>query len=263
VLTAQFYYKDILNGRILREEVSMIKTSGIKSISVDSYEEDGRPSKGFFCKKQISKDFRKIEMGMRSPETAPSLVITLFNESGSILSTYDSSDISVKNIHYLYDASGRIQSIVSRIKSSDEDFVTEITEEHIYSYNLAGMPEKMILKRNGKEISDILFALDEQGRISIEKEINSGKSVYYYYDSKSNLTDIVRENERTGKMLPDYMFEYDEKNRLIKMLNTEDGSSNYLVWLYFYNENGLKSTEKIYSKERKLIGRLEYTYKMR
>jgi len=121
----------------------------------------------------------------------------------------------------------------------------------------------MNLKRNGKESSDILFALDEQGRISIEKEINSGKSVYYYYDSKSNLTDIVRENERTGKMLPDYMFEYDEKNRLIKMLNTEDGSSNYLVWLYFYNENGLKSTEKIYSKERKLIGRLEYTYKMR
>lgn len=263
LLTAQYYYKDILNGKLLKEEMNLFKTSGIRNISVESYEEDGSASKGFFCKKQLSKDYKKVETGMRSPETAPSLVITTFNESGSIESTYDSSEISVKSINYRYDPAGRIQNISSRIKSSDEDYVTEITESHIYSYNPSGLPEKMTLIRNGKESGDILFAPDEQGRISIEKETSTGKSIYYYYDEKGNLTDIVRENERTGKMLPDYMFEYDDNKRLVKMLNTEDGSSNYLVWLYFYDAKGLKTSEKIYSKERKLIGRLEYSYKLR
>lgn len=263
VLEAQHYYKDIVSIRQLKEEMAQLKATKIKNISVESFEADGTASKGFFCKKEISRDFKKTELGMRSLETTPSLTITLYDDDGNIQSTYDSSDISVKKIEYRYDRSGRIQSVSSIIRSSDDDFITEISEEHRYFYTSTGSPEKMTIIKNRKDSSTILFANDEQGHTAVEKEISTGRKIYYYYNEGGKLSDIVRENERTGKMLPDYMFEYDDKGRLLKMLNTEEGSSEYLVWLYFYNEDGLKGTEKIFSKDRKLLGRLEYSYKKR
>jgi hypothetical protein len=261
-INAQYYYRDVISKQDLPAEISLFRTHKIRTVTLKSFNEDDSPSKGFFCKKSISRDFRRIEMGSRSGITAPSLLISEFDEKGTLLSTTDSSDISVTLIRYSRDEKGLLNKVFSLVRSRDDDYVSEITEEHIYSYDRAGIPEKMLLVRNGKDSSLVVFSRDEKGNISIEKNSRTGKTYYYYYDEKNRLTDVVTENDLAGKMLPDYMFEYDEAGRISKMLNTEEGGGgNYYFWIYSYNEKGLRSEEKIYSKERSLLGRIEYQYK--
>jgi len=251
-----------LGNQQLRKEWETYKAAGIRHISIKSFEPDGSESKGFFCKKKFSKDYRKSELGNRSAGSAPSLLTTLFDDKGHILSTLDTSEFSVTQIRYTRDASGRILSIQSRIHSADEDFVAELNEEHQYSYEEGdSLPKELLVIRPQKDTDFIVFARDEKGRISIEKSSLTGKSYYYYYDDAGRLTDIVREQERNGALLPDYMFEYDDKGRMVKMTSTEEASSNYWVWLYMYNEQGLRIKEKIFSKERQLVGSLGYEYK--
>ena len=38
------------------------------------------------------------------------------------------------------------------------------------------------------------------------------------------------------------------------------GSASYFVWKYTYDEKGLKLSETAYDKEKKIAGRIEYTY---
>lgn len=259
---AQHYYNDILSKQQTHEELSLYKKHKIRGVNLKSYDEDGSPSKGFFCKKSVSKDFRRVEMGSRSGITSPSLFISEFDEKGNLVSSVDSSEISVTRIRYDRDAAGKLVNVFSLVRSRDDDYVTEITESHIYQYDGNGAPEKMIQIKNGRDTSIILFVKDAAGNISIEKNSRTGKTYYYYFDEKNRLTDLVKENELTGKLLPDYMFEYDEAGRLTKMLNTEEGSSgNYFYWIYSYDGKGLKTEEKIYSKEKTLLGRIEYSYK--
>jgi hypothetical protein len=44
------------------------------------------------------------------------------------------------------------------------------------------------------------------------------------------------------------------------MINTEEGGSYYFIWKYLY-ENELRVKEKCYSKEKRLMGTIEYEYK--
>ena len=118
----------------------------------------------------------------------------------------------------------------------------------------------MTLVKNKTDKTPILFMTDEKGNISIEKNTKTGEKYYYYYDVKNRLTDIVHSSEFTEKLLPDYMFEYDESGNMTQMISTEEGSSNYFIWRYSY-ENGLRSVEKCYSKEKRLMGSLQYEYK--
>lgn len=259
---AQYYYSDITSKLDLHRELSVFRTQKIRSVTLKSYNEDDSPSKGFFCKKSVSRDYKKIEMGSRSSVTAPSLLISEFDDNGNLVSTVDSSDISVTRVRYDRDNSGKLLTVFSTVISRDDDFITEITEKHAYSYDSKGLPEKMALVKNGKDSSLIIFGKDEKGNISIEKNSRTGKTYYYYYDDKNRLTDIVTESNITGKLLPDFLFEYDEQGRISKMMNTEEGlGGNYYFWLYSYNDKGLRSEEKVYSKERTLLGRIEYSYK--
>ncbi|MGF2412505.1 MAG: hypothetical protein ACQUYJ_09270, partial [Ferruginibacter sp.] len=79
-------------------------------------------------------------------------------------------------------------------------------------------------------------------------------------DTKNRITDVVRLNQFNQKMLPDYMFEYNNAGLITQMTTTEEGGSYYFIWKYSY-ENGLRTKEKCYSKERRLMGSIEYEYK--
>jgi len=61
-------------------------------------------------------------------------------------------------------------------------------------------------------------------------------------------------------MRPDYVFEYNASGLMIQMTASEEGINNYYIWKYVY-ENGLRVREKCYSKERRLMGTIEYEYK--
>ena len=256
---AQFYYRDIISNKQLLAEMAIYRENKVRSIKIKSFEDDGSESDGFFCEKTISKDYRKTELFTRSNISGISLFISLFNDKGQLISTSDSSEIAVSVNKYSYDNEGRIVSILSVIKSSDDDFTNEIQEEHIYVYNSNNLPEKMIRVKNKYDSITIYFGLDENNNLGIEKDSKNGSKYYYYYDNKNRLTDIVHSNDATTKLLPDYLFEYNNAGQLVQMTNTEEGGSNYFVWKYSY-DNGLRNREKCYSKERKLMGSIEYEY---
>lgn len=256
---AQYYYRDIISNRQLHAEMAQYRENKVRLIKIRSFEDDGTESDGFFCEKKISRDYRKTELFTRSNISGISLLTSLFNEKGQLVSTSDSSELAVSINRYTYDNEGRIISILSIIRSSDDDFTSEIREEHLYYYGNGSIPEKMIRVKNLSDSTNILFGLDEHNNLGIEKDSRNGSKYYYYYDSKNRLTDIVHDNEHTTKLIPDYLFEYNSTGQLLQMTNTEEGGSNYFVWKYSY-ENGLRSKEKCYSKERKLMGSIEYVY---
>ena len=101
---------------------------------------------------------------------------------------------------------------------------------------------------------------DDKNNVSIEKNTKTGRKFYYYYDEKNRLTDIVHANERTERLLPDYMFEYNAQSLLSQMTTVEEGSNYYFIWKYTYSD-GLRSKEKCFSKEKRLMGSIEYDYK--
>lgn len=257
---AQFYYRDILSNKDLLTEMALYRQNKIHTIKVKSFEEDGSESDGFFCEKRISRDYQKVEFFTNSNVSGTSLFTSYFNDKGKLTQTIDSSSIAVSINTYSYDAEGRIKSILSSIKSSDDDFLNEIREEHIYVYNDKGIPEKMIRVKNKADSTTILFGADENNNISIEKDTKNAGKYYYYYDAKSRLTDIVHYNEYKEKLLPDYLFEYNTAGQLTQMTSTEEGGSDYYIWRYTY-DNGLRNREKCFSKERKLMGSIEYEYK--
>ena len=86
------------------------------------------------------------------------------------------------------------------------------------------------------------------------------KKYFYYYDDKNNLTDVVHYNERAKRLLPDYMYEYDTTGKIKQMITTEEGGG-YFIWRYAYNDQNLRETEKCFSRERKLLGSVQYIYK--
>jgi hypothetical protein len=260
VSKAQYYYKDILSNKQLVAEMSQLKDQKIRTVSLKSFEDDGTPSEGFFCEKKINKNYTAVETMSRSNITGTSSFTSTFNEKGQVLRTVDSSDIASNTATYTYTDKGEIRSILSSVRSSDDDFKNEILEEHIYEYNDKGIVVKMIKVKNTTDSTLFVFSTDENNNIGIEKNTKTGDTYYYYYDNKKRITDVVRLNQYSQKMLPDYIFEYNYGGQITQMTTTEEGSSYYYIWKYTY-ENGLRVKEKCFSKERKLLGSIEYEYK--
>jgi hypothetical protein len=258
---AQYYYKDILSNNQLMADMASYKLNKVKLINIKSFEDDGSPSEGFFCQKRFAKDYSKAELFTRSNISGASLLTSTFNSKGQLLRTHDSSIISVTTNVYSYDANGRISSILSVVRSQDDDFTNEIVEEHLYSYNALDKPEQMIRVKNRRDSTVILFAADEQGNVGIEKDTKSGTKYYYYYDAKKRITDIVQSNDLKTGLVPDYIFEYNNSAGLLsQMTTTEEGGNYYFIWKYTY-DRGLRVKEKCFSKERRLMGTIEYEYK--
>ena len=78
---------------------------------------------------------------------------------------------------------------------------------------------------------------------------------------ENRLTDVVHFNERAGRLLPDYMYEYDSLNKPSQMISTEEGGNNYFIWKYKYNDKNLREAEKCFSREKRILGTIEYEYK--
>lgn len=257
--SAQFYYKDLVSNAQLVSDMKLYKEKRVKTVRIKSFEDDGTESDGFFCQKNVSRDYRRTELMTRSNISSRSMLISLFDKEGKLLSTNDSSDISVSRTNYVYDLQNRISRILTSVRSQDDDFTNAISEEHIYEYNAQNQPVKMTRVKNRIDSSVISFATDENNNIAIEKDSKSGSKYYYYYDAKKRLTDIVQTNDFRTNLHPDYIFEYNSANQVTQMTVTEEGGNDYFVWKYVY-DNGLRSGERCYTKERKLMGSVAYEY---
>lgn len=259
---AQFFYKDIWINQQLIKEFAILKNENIRTISVKSFEDDGEPSEGFYCERKIDRNFTKSEMISRSQITQQSLLVSHYNDKGWIMKTVDSTQTSLARSQYEYDNKGRIIMITNFTKANDE--AGGITETHQYIYNAAGKPEKMIRRKNNVDVSVVNFTTDDKGNVIDEEEFirgRKGRKYLYYYDDKNRLTDVVHYNERAKRLLPDYMYEYNQLGQAKQMIATEDNTNNYYIWKYTYNDQRLRESEKCYSKERRLLGSVQYEYK--
>jgi hypothetical protein len=117
---------------------------------------------------------------------------------------------------------------------------------------------------NNNDTTEVRFTLGERGNVVEElpfiKHV-SGEKTYYYYDDKNRLTDIVRYNAKARRLLPDYMFEYTDKNRVSQKITTLSMMDlGYLIWRYVYDDKGLKTKEASFNKDKVMTGKIEYSY---
>ena len=244
------------------KEFTILKNENLKTVKIKSFEDDGEPSEGFFCEKKINKNYTQSEMISRSYITGQSLLVSDYNTNGQPVKTTDNTPTTTSTTQYEYDQNGQLKVILTITKGDDDS--EKITETHEYFYDEKGKPVKMLRKKNNVLISTIHFVSDANGNVieeNAEGNNSTDKKYFYYYDDKNRLTDVVHFNERAGRLLPDYMYEYNSFNQPMQMISTEEGGNNYFIWKYTYNDKNLRETEKCFSKEKRLLGTIEYEYK--
>lgn len=257
---AQYYYKDFIVPRQAADELARLKEQKIRKVAVNSYESNGQPSEGFYCEKKINKSYTETEIVTEADLTPNSYFFSNFSKEGVLLSTTDSTEELVSSSRYLYNENGQLTEVVSITRTLNDDYSDDVSERHIYKYNTLGLPEEMLLIKNEKDSTYIVFQADESKHVGIEKNSTTKETYYYYYNSKGWISDIVHNYANRKELVTDFTFEYNRNGQVIQMIASEDEGRNYITWKYNY-ENGLRIGEKCFSKYNRLLGTIEYVYK--
>jgi hypothetical protein len=262
--SAQFYYNDILGTQKTNEQWKLYKLNAITGVSSKSFESDGQPSEGFLLEQKINLSQKIIETVSSASSSSRSVLTSYFNDKDKLIKTVNENDISQNTSLYTYSEDGKLISVEMNSVVSDKSFSQQ--ETHLWFYNSKGLPEKMLKIKNEKDTVSVRINYDEKGNAGEEVSFARGKQIerfYFYYNEKKQLSDIVRYNTRYQKMLPDYSFDYDENNRLTEMTvyRVQSSGSDYLTWMYLYDEKGLKIKEACVDRDKRLVGKIDYEYK--
>ncbi len=256
---AQYYYTDLITTQQINKQYQLLKASRIQLVSAKSYEADNEPTEDLLLEQKISGNGSTITTTSAYPSTGKSISTSLYlNEK--ISKTTDSTQNIKSTTLYTYEG-GNITSI-STI-TEDVFMNNNLNETHIWIYENS-QPLKMLLIKNNTDTTVIEFLKDEQGNIAEElwkKKGTTTEKYFFYYDDKHLLTDIVRFNIRAQRLLPEYLFGYSDAGTLIEFTQVPQGSADYMVWQYSYLANGLKQKELLYNKQKRLLGRVEYSYR--
>lgn len=258
--SAQYYYKDIIGTKESSDIIKTYVKNKVYRVMLTSYDDQNVKSDDFKVHQEFLSSAGVLKTTTQTtPENATTL-LTYIDANGNLIKTADSNGRVVNISTYSYDASGNLISIVS---SSSDSTINE-TEQHLWQWS-NGKPVKMLRIKNRTDTTYVDFVLDENGNVIEETETRKrikSKPVYYYYNENNQLTDVVRYNERAQQLLPEYMFEYSASNQVIQKITVPANNSDYLIWRFLYNPQGLKTKEAIYSKhdKRNPVGRIEYVY---
>lgn len=256
--SAQYYYNDVLGNQKTNEEFAKIKEAGFHKVILKSFEDNDQPSEGFFCEKNINKDYSQSDMLSRSYITGESEIKSFYADN-KIVKSINNTEHITNTTSFIYNDAGLLAEVnISTFGNADS---STFTESRKYIYDAAGKPSKMVRYKNGRQVSEIVFLKDEHGNVIEENPGNSitDKKYYYYYEN-NRLTDIVHYNEIAKKLLPDYMFLYTTFSLPSQMISVDESGRNYFIWKYAYDANGLPEIQKCYSKEKRLLGTIQYEY---
>jgi YD repeat-containing protein len=263
-LFAQYYYKDIISSRNSYEQYLVYRKNKVSKILLKPSEADGSVSEGFSMQQSFNNSYTQLKTNSLLKSGSKTSMVNYYNSQGNLYRTVDSTDEAVSIYEYAYDSAGLILSLLNTSKAiGDKNNSTEI---HIWHYNEKGKPKSMQRIRDAKDSSEIRFTVDENGNTIEEQSFRKGvpgEKIYYYYDESNRLTDIVSYNDKLGKLMPDYTFDYLPDNRLSEMMIVQNGGIDYIKWRYTYLDNGLKSKEICYNKQNRLVGKIEYEYESR
>lgn len=234
----------------------------VNRVALTSYDADNVKSDNLYVQQQFFPATRILRTvtGTGADNANTSTVFTYADDNGNVIKTVDSTGVVIHTTTYEFNASGNLAIVT--ITSSDT--TSSESEQHIWQWE-NGKPSKMLRIKNKRDTTYFAFKLDENGNVSEETEINkrfSQQPYYYYYNDNNQLTDVVRYNERAKQLLPEYMFEYSSSGEVIQKITVPSNNSDYLIWRYQYNPQGLKMKEVVYSKHDKKnpLGKIEYQY---
>lgn len=257
---SQYYYKDLVAAADLNRQMKTYATNNIRKVTATGITPEGGASPDFSEVYEINSTTLKITT--RINKTVSS-VRYIFNDRGFLATTIDSAAGIKSTSTYTYNANDKITSISNSATDIDSSADFSQTEVHQFIYK-DGKLDKMWRIINKTDSLEVRFVLDNNGNVIEEWNVKRGvfsDPIHYYYDEKNRLTDIVRFNHKANRLLPDFLFEYDDNDRVIQKITTITGQSiGYLIWRYLFDEKGLKTKEALFNKEKGLQGRIDYTY---
>ena len=257
---AQYYHKDIVGPMQNVQQWKLLKQNNIQVVKLSSYEANNEPSEGFSVEQKVFDNYGKIETYTKTLQSGSSQLSSWYNQNGLLVKTIDTSEDYNSVTTYEYGADGKLIRIMNNSSSAGQ---ISTSEAHEWKYNAAGKPEKMLRIRNQNDTTYYTFILDEKGNVVEEHGKRNGQqepTIYYYYDEKGRITDIVRYNVRAQRLLPTNVFSYNASGNLAGMLLVPEGTNDYQRWYYDYDQRGLKTRERAYNKKQELLGKIEFSY---
>ena len=266
-LHAQYYYNDIIGSKETNRQMQTYLSNKVKLVTATGYTPQGSKATDFAEVHEISENGRTLKIS-RNSNLKHSAVYHRFDAQNRLISIIDTS-LGIQNItSYEYDAAGRITSIQNTIKDPATDI--DMVEMHRWYYDKKDHVEKMWRTINGSDSLEIRFIPDENGNPGEEHTFRNGyetEVLYYHFDEKNRITDIVRYNKKAKKLLPDEIISYDDGDRIIQRIMSTPGDNlrqttwvGYIIWRYIYNAQGLKTKEALFNNEQELTGKIEYSY---
>ena len=259
---SQYYYKDLVAAADITRLMKTYNANNVKKVTARGITPEGGIASTFTEIGEINANGTLLKITTTNNNMISTLKFS-FNEHGLLISSVDST-VNVRSTStYAYDVNGKITSIINSATDADSSGDFSQTEVHQYIYK-DGKLEKMWRIINKTDSLEVRFLTDENGNVIEERNFRRGvlaDPIYYYYDDRNRLTDIVRFNYKANRLLPDYLFEYDENDRVIQKITTTSGKNlGYLTWRYLFDERGLKTKEALFNKDKQLQGRIDYSY---
>jgi YD repeat-containing protein len=292
IVHGQYYYNDIVGTAevatrqkaYIANKVRIVTGAGfddLRNIKTDEFSEwhevkDNGRTLQIATRNQVEKKVMTYEGDAPKVttriETENVYVIYRFDAQGRVISLTDSSGTTRSVANYQYDAKGNLVAIINTTKDPASGF--DDVEMHQWFYDAKNKPYRLFRIVNVKDTIDVGFKTDEQGNVIEEQVYKKGipkdDPIYYYYDDLNRLSDIVRFNAGANRLLPDFMFEYDDANHVLQKTTTLSAMRyakgrpslrlSYLRWRYTYDEKGLKIRETLYGKDKTKIGHIEFDY---
>ena len=261
-LNAQYYYKDIISTNETNRQFQNLMANNVLTVTATGYDTKGIKDPDYSEVQQLIREMNALKTITNNSLSAPGTLLQVFDNNNRLIRVSDSAADLVSITSYRYDNAGRIIEIknitIDSAKTIDEN------EVHKWIYDESGKSLKMLRILNNIDTLEYRFTLDEKGNVMDEssyKNGNTGEMTYYYYDENYRLSDIVRYRKKLNKLLPDYLFEYNERNQVIQKITTLSNLNlGYLIWRYAFNEKGLKTKEALFNKEKIMTGKIEYNY---
>ncbi len=260
IAQGQYYYQDIIGTKNICRQMANYTAQKVASVTATGFDAMGKKSADFNEWQEIDKAKNTWKVTTRNNTTVTRQYYQ-FDNKNTLLKIIDSSAAIRSEAIYTY-ANEKLSKITIQLIDAGNDF--NQTEERSWFYNSSGHPEKMLRIINQKDSFSYNFILDDHGLVTAEapaiKRIGTD-TIYYYYNEDGWLTDIVRYNKKLNQLLPDVMFEYDDNGIAIQKTTIVSVSTrDYLIWRYAFNQQGLKTKEALFNKQRELTGRIDYQY---
>lgn len=266
-LRAQYYYNDIIGTQENNRQMQAYIANKVKMVMATGYTPEGSKASDFAEAQQVTDNGKTLQISRNSNMTH-TVFYQRFDAQNRLISIIDTS-LGIRNITtYEYDAGGKI--ILAQNKVTDEKTGIDMVEMHQWIYTKDGRVEKMWRTINGADSLEIRFIPDEKGNPGEERTLRNGREtdmLYYYFDEKNRITDIVRYNNKVKKLIPDEILSYDDNDRVIQRITSSPSDNlrkttwvGYIIWRYIYNAQGLKTKDALFDNDQKLTGKIEYSY---